>query len=109
MSKKTKNSILIILGFLFSLFFFQLFIGCGEREKIYNQDCDMFVLEFAPVIDALKYHFIFISAIAILAYFSKIDKTYKKLLAYLPIYTIVLSYPMSILAYEFANYFHLFR
>ena len=108
MSKKNRNIILIILGFLLSLFLFQLIIGCYLRETFYDSNDDMFVVAFSPIINAGIYHFIFISVMAILVRFTKIDKTYKKILAYLPVYTVVLSLPMSALAVGFANYFHLF-
>ena len=113
MSNKTKNIILIILGFLLSLFLFALFIGCGtvnstmETAIENNWDGGPFIAVGSFILVGLL-HCIFIGIIAIIAWFTNINKTYKKILAYLPAFSIILFMPISAFAMCFATFFHLF-
>lgn len=111
MSKKTKIIILIILSFLLTLFLFELIIGCGSMKSTMDYSIkhggNMFAI-YAPIVEAGIYHFIFIIIIAFIAHFKNIDSTYKKILKYLPVYTIVLTLPMSLPAMLLASIFHLY-
>lgn len=111
MSKKTKIIILIILSFLLTLFLFELIVGCGSMKSTVNYAAkhggNMFAI-YAPIAKAGMYHFIFIIIIAFIAHFKNIDNTYKKILKYLPVYTILLTLPMSMPAMFFASFFHLY-
>ena len=112
MSKKTKNIILIILGFLISLFIFELIFGIGNFDRMMEDAMERnlggpFII-FTSFVLAGIYHAIFIGIIAIILRFTNIDKIYKKIIAYLPVYSLVLILPMMLVAGEFASFFHLY-
>ena len=113
MKRETKNKILIILAYLFSLFLFELFIGVGTFEQN-SIECarlgyDNPLVLFTPYVEAGIYHFIFVSFIAICVRFSKkIDKKYKYIIYWFPLFTFYLSLPMSFPASLIANVLHIF-
>ena len=113
MSKKTKNIILMIIIYIISLFLFELIIGVGNFSKVeeicvrngYNTPFPYFIsFVFAGI-----YHFIFVTAVAIISlFFKRIDKAYKTTLFIFPFFTYLFSLPMMIPACYFATAFHLY-
>lgn len=112
MSNQTKTTILIILGFLLSLFLFELIIGCGDLQNTVNYASNEgyggpFIVFTSFVLSGI-YHALFIGVIAIILRFTNVNRTYKKIVAYLPVYSIVLTLPMMLVACEVAGFFHLY-
>ena len=112
MSKKIKNIILIIIVFLISLLFFELVFGVRNFDEMMKEATERdlggpFII-FTPFVLAGIYHAIFIGIITIILRFTNADKTYKKIIAYLPVYSLVLILPMMLVAGKVASFFHLY-
>ena len=113
MSKKTKNKILIILIYFISLFIFEVIIGVGGFEKTIQYCAEKGnsnpLMVYAPMIEAGVYHFIFVSIIAIACiFYKKLDKSYKIIIYFFPMFTFYLSFPMWLLAAMFCRVFGLY-
>ena len=107
MSKKNKNIILIISSFLLFMFLFEM-INCLILNKI-EMDNDSFADMMTIV---LVYPVIIVSIIALIVRFNKtlnkkIDKTYRKIIYYIPIYALILPIPIFILAGTFLKIIHI--
>ena len=107
MSKKNKNIILIISSFLLFMFLFEM-INCLILNKN-EMDNDSFSNIMTIV---LVYPVIIFSIIALIVRFNKtlnkkIDKTYRKIIYYIPIYALILPIPIFILVSTFLKIIHI--
>lgn len=114
MNKKTKKIIVIISLFLLSLFLFDLVVGCGSLDgsmeyAIENNTSGSQFMPIGVFLLAGIIHCMFVILVAIILHFTKIDKTYKKIVAYSSVYSIVLSLPMGVLSMYFAHFLNIFN
>lgn len=114
MNKKTRNIIVIISLFLLSLFLFDLVVGCGSLDSSmkYAIENNTSGSQFIPIglfLLAGIIHCMFVILVAIIFHFTKVDRTYKKIIAYSSVYSIVLSLPMGVLSMFFAHFLNLYN
>ena len=107
MSKKNKNIVLLI-----SIFLLLLFLNDMVITIIVNKiDMDSSTFERMMEINFI-YPFIVFSIVALIVRFNKkinqkIDKTYRKIIYYLPIYALVLSPLIGLLSGYFLEMIHI--
>ena len=113
MSKKSKNKILIIFIYFISFFIFELIIGVGGIEKTLQYCAETGnvtpLIIYVPIVEAGVYHFIFVSIIAIACvFYKKLDRSYKTIIYFFPMFTFFFSYTMWILTTMFCKVFGLY-